>query len=159
MTSRPAIRSATTSSPTTSTSEARSIALTSVDRELHDTRIETRRASRLRGLDSAASQCTPQVDPAQTLDGGAAIGRCEPTLAVGPAMESASNPSTSHGYLTDRLLRTHDAAQHLDVAPVTLVRWRRLGIGPIFLRIGPRRIFYRLEDLESFVGESAVSAR
>lgn len=42
------------------------------------------------------------------------------------------------------------AANLIGVTPRTLQTWRYAGIGPAFLRMGPRRIAYRLIDLEAW---------
>lgn len=48
-----------------------------------------------------------------------------------------------------RHLRQKDLAERWHVSPRTLERWRWLGGGPRFLKIGGR-VIYRLEDVEAF---------
>ena len=52
-----------------------------------------------------------------------------------------------------RLTRSH-AARYLGVAEQTLANWRSMGRGPKCLKIGGK-VFYRLDDLEAFVGATA----
>jgi len=47
------------------------------------------------------------------------------------------------------LLPTRRAAAHLGLSPRTLERWRVLGTGPVFRRLG-RCIRYAVADLEAF---------
>lgn len=47
------------------------------------------------------------------------------------------------------VLSQHELAQRWRLSPRTLERWRWLGQGPAFLRLG-RRIAYRLTDIEAF---------
>jgi hypothetical protein len=47
------------------------------------------------------------------------------------------------------VLSQHELAQRWRLSPRTLERWRWLGQGPAFLRLG-RRIAYRLSDIEAF---------
>jgi DNA-binding transcriptional MerR regulator len=42
-----------------------------------------------------------------------------------------------------------DLAARLNISPRTLERWRSIGEGPAFLKIGGR-VVYRLEDVEAF---------
>jgi hypothetical protein len=48
-----------------------------------------------------------------------------------------------------RHLHQADLARRWNVSPRTLERWRWLGQGPRFLKIGGR-VAYRLEDIEAF---------
>lgn len=49
-----------------------------------------------------------------------------------------------------KLLTTQQAADHLKVSYSTLNRWRALGLGPAFIRVGkqPR---YRVCDLDDYL--------
>lgn len=42
------------------------------------------------------------------------------------------------------------AAERIGVRPRTLQRWRSLGTGPAYTRIGPRLIAYREVDLDAW---------
>jgi predicted site-specific integrase-resolvase len=46
-------------------------------------------------------------------------------------------------------LRQKDLAARWHVSPRTLERWRWLGTGPTFLKVGGR-VIYRLEDVEAY---------
>ena len=46
-------------------------------------------------------------------------------------------------------LTTREAAQRLQPAPITLQKWRALGLGPHFFYQG-RHVFYTLADLKAF---------
>jgi predicted DNA-binding transcriptional regulator AlpA len=41
----------------------------------------------------------------------------------------------------------------------TLQRWRRTGEGPCWCRLGPRRILYRLSDIEDWAGARTFAHR
>jgi len=45
-------------------------------------------------------------------------------------------------------MRTEAAAAFLKVSPRTLEKWRRLGIGPKFVRLGRRLVLYDRRELE-----------
>ena len=46
-------------------------------------------------------------------------------------------------------LNQTDLARRWKISPRTLERWRWVGVGPVFLKVGGR-ILYRLEDVETF---------
>jgi predicted site-specific integrase-resolvase len=50
----------------------------------------------------------------------------------------------------ETLLTEHEAARVLQVSLVTVRRWRRLGTGPIFRKLG-RSVRYRPADIADFV--------
>ncbi len=54
------------------------------------------------------------------------------------------------------LLTTKDAADLLDVAPITLATWRQENKGPRYVRVGDRNIRYRRADLAAYLEESTV---
>jgi hypothetical protein len=41
-------------------------------------------------------------------------------------------------------------AKRWDITPRTLQMWRNKGIGPLFIRIGKRSVFYRTEDVLAY---------
>lgn len=55
------------------------------------------------------------------------------------------------------LLDPEQAAEFLTVARQTLAKWRHLGQGPAYLRVGTRNVRYRLEDLDAWLEERAVA--
>ena len=61
-----------------------------------------------------------------------------------PAAEPARSPSETVRHLTQL-----DLARRWRISPRTLERWRWLGQGPAYLKLGAV-IAYRLEDVEAF---------
>ena len=51
--------------------------------------------------------------------------------------------------MTVRHLTQTDLAQRWQISPRTLERWRWLGEGPVYLKVGGR-VLYRIEDVEAF---------
>jgi hypothetical protein len=49
-------------------------------------------------------------------------------------------------------------AQFFDVALSTVQRWRTRGIGPKCIRVGPRLIRYRQQDLAEFIAHCPTRA-
>jgi predicted site-specific integrase-resolvase len=54
--------------------------------------------------------------------------------------------------VSTRHLNQRELAERLNISPRTLERWRWLGEGPRFLKIGGRCV-YRLEDIERYEAE------
>jgi predicted DNA-binding transcriptional regulator AlpA len=50
------------------------------------------------------------------------------------------------------LLTATETADVLRVSERTVERWRSTGEGPAFVRVGPRRVAYRVRDVLSFAG-------
>jgi len=59
--------------------------------------------------------------------------------------------------MTIRHLTQIELAQRWRISPRTLERWRWLGQGPQYLKIGGR-VVYRLEDVETFEAEKRREA-
>lgn len=57
-----------------------------------------------------------------------------------------------------RHLNQIDLARRWRISPRTLERWRWLGQGPTFLKLGGR-VAYRIEDVESFEAASVSLSR
>lgn len=57
-----------------------------------------------------------------------------------------------------RLHSRADTARFLNVSVSTLERWDRLGIGPKAVKVGPRRVGYRVADLVAHVTNGAEAA-
>lgn len=55
--------------------------------------------------------------------------------------------------MSTELLAEKEVAKKLGFSPRTLQKWRRTGSGPVFMRISPRCVRYREEDLEAWVKE------
>ena len=51
--------------------------------------------------------------------------------------------------MSTKHLNQRELAERLNISPRTLERWRWLGEGPPFLKIGGRCV-YRLEDIERY---------
>ncbi len=60
--------------------------------------------------------------------------------------------------LLAELLTTKQAADLLNVHPVTLAQYRVDNVGPTYVKIG-RRVFYRRKDLEAFIETVEPEAR
>ena len=57
--------------------------------------------------------------------------------------------------MTDTLKET-ELAQRWDITARTLQNWRAKGIGPRFIRIGERSIFYRMIDVMAYEAANVV---
>ena len=62
-------------------------------------------------------------------------------------MPSIANPKPIQ---LEQLLTVQQAAQYLGLAVSTLNKWRCLGEGPVFLKMG-RAVRYKAEDLEAYL--------
>lgn len=60
--------------------------------------------------------------------------------------------------LPQQLLTESEAAELLHLSPTTLKKWRRTRSGPTYYRLGSA-VRYKREDLDRFIGESAVHSR
>ena len=50
------------------------------------------------------------------------------------------------------LLTSAEAAEYLaGISPRTLARWRMLGTGPAYVKLGKRLVRYSTQDLDAFV--------
>jgi len=49
-----------------------------------------------------------------------------------------------------RLLNTAAAASYIGISKSSLDKWRVSGEGPAFVRIGPKLVFYEIEELNRF---------
>ena len=49
------------------------------------------------------------------------------------------------------LLTPTEAAARLRANPRTLERWRTEGTGPAFVKVGPRKVAYRAQDVDAFI--------
>lgn len=59
----------------------------------------------------------------------------------------SQTPSTQSPFLT-----TFQAALYLSVSKHTLEIMRIRGDGPVFIKLGPKRVVYTQEDLDAWVG-------
>ena len=60
--------------------------------------------------------------------------------------------------MTQRYLRTKDAANYLGVGQSTLERKRIEGTGPTFRRLGSRIVTYAVDDLDAWANENVLSS-
>jgi hypothetical protein len=67
-------------------------------------------------------------------------------------------PDYAEGDRRLRHLQQIELALRWNVSPRTLERWRWLGQGPRFLKLGGR-VAYRLEDIEAFEAQQARASR
>ncbi len=56
--------------------------------------------------------------------------------------------------MTDRLISETEAARTLGLAVATLRRWRQLGRGPAWHKIGPAAVRYDVAELRAYVARS-----
>src|SRR5215469_10631304 len=53
--------------------------------------------------------------------------------------------------MSQRVRRTPAAAEYIGLKPSTLEKWRLLGKGPRFIKIGSRSVGYTEADLDAFI--------
>lgn len=61
--------------------------------------------------------------------------------------------------MSDCYLSERDFCTRYDVRPRTAQRWRVTGDGPPFVRVGPRRVLYRLTDCEAWAQSRTFASR
>ncbi len=61
--------------------------------------------------------------------------------------------------MADVLWTDDDTAKRLDTSPRTLARWRSSGVGPPYVRVGPRRIGYLPADVERWAAAHRFTSR
>jgi hypothetical protein len=71
------------------------------------------------------------------------------------------SPEDRFQVFSEELLREAEAAAFLRVRPCTLRYWRkkRQSAGPVYAKVGARRVVYRLADLLAFVRRGVVHPR
>jgi predicted DNA-binding transcriptional regulator AlpA len=62
------------------------------------------------------------------------------------------------GYKGHKRLRTRAAADYLGVGKSTLEKWRVVGGGPRYSKIGPRIVVYDTDDLDEFAARGLRSS-
>ncbi|HEY0200830.1 MAG TPA: DNA-binding protein [Burkholderiaceae bacterium] len=75
-------------------------------------------------------------------------------MAIPGTLAQQAQTTLSETYLTERQF-----SDRYHVAPRTLQRWRVTGEGPRFVRLGVRRIAYRLSDAEAWAGQHVYVSR
>jgi len=78
----------------------------------------------------------------------------KPAKRSAPAKKLVRQTASALGY-EDRRLAVEEAAQVLCVSVKTLEAWRRLGKGPMFVKLG-RAVRYTMRDLDQFTRERTV---
>jgi hypothetical protein len=68
------------------------------------------------------------------------------------AWRSAEQPQIVGAGVSTKHLNQRELAERLHISPRTLERWRWVGEGPRFLKIGGR-VVYRLQDIERYEAE------
>jgi predicted DNA-binding transcriptional regulator AlpA len=59
--------------------------------------------------------------------------------------------AAASGLHSDPMLTQEEAAIRLRLSAHTLARWRSLGVGPRFVRLGNRRVLYSLSDITAYL--------
>lgn len=57
-----------------------------------------------------------------------------------------------------KILTQKEAGEYLGISPLTLANWRVFGRGPRFIRLSPRKIGYRISDLDEWLSERVFSS-
>lgn len=70
-------------------------------------------------------------------------------------MSESETKHTSHGIEFTPLLDERAAAARLNCKPVTLRRWRRVGEGPAFIKVGTL-VRYSAAELERWIAAQTV---
>ena len=61
--------------------------------------------------------------------------------------------------MADMFLTEREFSDRFKVPPRTAQRWRSTGDGPPFMRLGPRRVAYRLSDVERWAAARTFLSR
>jgi predicted DNA-binding transcriptional regulator AlpA len=61
--------------------------------------------------------------------------------------------------MDDLFLTEREFSDRLKVPARTAQRWRSTGDGPPFVRLGPRRVAYRLSDVERWAASRTFTSR
>jgi predicted DNA-binding transcriptional regulator AlpA len=68
-------------------------------------------------------------------------------------------PATRAAIAHERYLTPQHFCEIYNIAPRTAERWRVTGDGPKWVRIGPRRVAYRLSDCEAWAASRTFAHR
>jgi hypothetical protein len=74
-------------------------------------------------------------------------------------MSGVNELSLVQGSVGDQYLTEGEFCSRYRVGPRTAQRWRITGGGPRFVRVGPRRIIYRVSDCESWAQANTFAHR
>jgi predicted DNA-binding transcriptional regulator AlpA len=61
--------------------------------------------------------------------------------------------------MTDLFLTERELSNRFKIPARTAQRWRSTGDGPPFVRLGPRRVAYRLSDVEHWAAARTFTSR
>jgi predicted DNA-binding transcriptional regulator AlpA len=61
--------------------------------------------------------------------------------------------------MSDLFLTEREFSEQFKVPARTAQRWRSTGDGPPFVRLGPRRVAYRLSDVERWAASRTYASR
>ena len=61
--------------------------------------------------------------------------------------------------MEDVYLTEQQFSEHYQVPRRTAQRWRSTGEGPAFVRLGQRRVLYRLTDIEKWLASRTFASR
>jgi predicted DNA-binding transcriptional regulator AlpA len=61
--------------------------------------------------------------------------------------------------MSDLFLTEREFSEQFKVPARTAQRWRSTGDGPPFVRLGPRRVAYRLSDVERWAASRTFASR
>lgn len=74
-------------------------------------------------------------------------------------MNSTALSTGTVGPEPDVFLTENEFCEQFKVRPRTAQRWRLSGDGPPFVRIGPRRVGYRVRDCQAWAAERTFAHR
>ena len=64
---------------------------------------------------------------------------------------SASRASPPKPLDVQPVIDTIELAERINMSPATLRYWRHQGVGPKWFRLGPRRVVYRVSDVQAWL--------
>jgi predicted DNA-binding transcriptional regulator AlpA len=74
-------------------------------------------------------------------------------LAVSPGSAVPRLDQAKPSAITRMTLNEQELAERLGISRKTLQKWRSLGIGPAYLKLGAK-VVYRVEDIEAYIQRS-----
>ena len=60
-------------------------------------------------------------------------------------------------FKVEPVVDTHELSTQIKVSPATLRYWRYSGKGPKWFRLGPRRVVYRVSDVQEWLNRQYSS--
>lgn len=74
---------------------------------------------------------------------------CRPLQPQRDEKHTMQDRTAAHAAPGKRAFDENRLARHCDISHRTLQQWRRMGIGPVYLKLG-NRVSYRREDVEQY---------